>query len=499
MKARGWNMGQPDHRKQLLVEMEKFLFRPAADAAEAPRAAGTVFCVKIGGDLPAMAKPPFSGNLGDRIFKNISAQGWDLWEKQATILMNHHNLSMADPEHRHFLMQQMEEFFFGEARSSPRTGCRRARAARAAAAAARERPRHARSERGPAPAGAARRALRARHAPLGIAWPLAFLRRAGLDAETLDLAVEPFSPARAASADVVLISVPMHTALRLGVQAAARIREANPRRPCLLPRPLRVAERGGPAGRPRGFGHPRARARTRWSASCARWPRGVTRPACPASPPAPRPPPPCGSGSPSPSPTAPRCHLRPDTRDTVTKAASTPPGTSRRAAAASTSAGTARSCRSTAGASSSFPAEVVLADVRGPGRGRAPATSPSATPTSSTAPATALARRARAARGAPRVTFDFTAKVEHLLRTASCSPSSPRLGCVFVVSAVESLSDEVLERLDKGHTARRRRGGPRPDSTRPGIALRPTLVPFTPWSTLDDYLERRRRSSASTA
>jgi Fe-S cluster biosynthesis and repair protein YggX len=61
-----------------------------------------------------MAKPPFPGALGERIFKNISAQGWDLWEKQATILMNHHNLSMADPEHRHFLMEQMEEFFFGE-------------------------------------------------------------------------------------------------------------------------------------------------------------------------------------------------------------------------------------------------------------------------------------------------------------------------------------------------------------------------------------------------
>src|SRR5687767_9740874 len=66
------------------------------------------------------------------------------------------------------------------------------------------------------------------HAPLGIAWPLAFLRRAGLDADTLDLAVEPFSPERAAAADVVIVSVPMHTALRLGVEAARRVRAANP-------------------------------------------------------------------------------------------------------------------------------------------------------------------------------------------------------------------------------------------------------------------------------
>ena len=118
MRERGWNMGQPDHRKQLLAEMEKFLFT-AVPAPSALRPAGTVFCLKIGRDLPAMAKPPFPGALGERIFKNISAQGWDLWEKQATILMNHHGLSMADPEHRHFLMEQMEEFFFGEGAQLP--------------------------------------------------------------------------------------------------------------------------------------------------------------------------------------------------------------------------------------------------------------------------------------------------------------------------------------------------------------------------------------------
>ena len=67
------------------------------------------------------------------------------------------------------------------------------------------------------------------HAPLGIAWPLAFLRRAGLDAATLDLAVEPFSAARAAAADVVVVSVPMHTALRLGRPGrAARPRRQSP-------------------------------------------------------------------------------------------------------------------------------------------------------------------------------------------------------------------------------------------------------------------------------
>jgi Fe-S cluster biosynthesis and repair protein YggX len=119
MRERGWSMGNPADRKQLLAEMEKFLFTPVAAPTEATRAAGTVFCLKIGRDLPAMKQAPFPGPLGERIFKNISQQGWDLWEKQATILMNHHGLTMADPEHRKFLMEQMEEFFFGEGAQLP--------------------------------------------------------------------------------------------------------------------------------------------------------------------------------------------------------------------------------------------------------------------------------------------------------------------------------------------------------------------------------------------
>ena len=70
--------------------------QPLGGLLGAAAAEGTVFCLKIGKQLPAMKKPPFPGPLGERIFKNISQQGWDLWEKQATILMNHHGLSMAD-------------------------------------------------------------------------------------------------------------------------------------------------------------------------------------------------------------------------------------------------------------------------------------------------------------------------------------------------------------------------------------------------------------------
>ena len=86
----------------------------------------------------------------------------------------------------------------------------------------------------------------------------------------------------------------------------------------------------------------------------------------------------------------------------------------------------------------------------------------------------------------PDVTFDATIKVEHLLKHAHLLPEMRELGCVFVVSAVESLNDDVLLHLDKGHTAA--------DVVevfdvmeRVGIPLRPSLLPFSPWETLESY------------
>ncbi len=88
----------------------------------------------------------------------------------------------------------------------------------------------------------------------------------------------------------------------------------------------------------------------------------------------------------------------------------------------------------------------------------------------------------------PHVTFDFTAKVEHILKHKDLFSDFARSGCVFVVSAVESLSDAVLSRLDKGHTRddifealRIVRGA--------GVALRPSFVAFTPWTAIDDYID----------
>src|ERR1019366_6331407 len=66
------------------------------------------------------------------------------------------------------------------------------------------------------------------HQPLAVASPLGFLRRAGFTADVLHMAVDPCDPAKAERARFVGISVPMHTALRLGVRVAERVREINP-------------------------------------------------------------------------------------------------------------------------------------------------------------------------------------------------------------------------------------------------------------------------------
>ncbi len=78
-----------------------------------------VQCVKIGRELPGLERPPFPGDLGQKIFENVSQDGWQLWSEQVTILINHYGLNMADPKAQDFINEQMEEFFFGEGARMP--------------------------------------------------------------------------------------------------------------------------------------------------------------------------------------------------------------------------------------------------------------------------------------------------------------------------------------------------------------------------------------------
>ncbi len=91
----------------------------------------------------------------------------------------------------------------------------------------------------------------------------------------------------------------------------------------------------------------------------------------------------------------------------------------------------------------------------------------------------------------PGLTYDVTIKVEHLLARRDLLPVLAATGCVLVTSAVESLDNRVLEKLEKGHT--------REDFFRVvelfdacGLALAPTFIPFTPWTTWDGYRELLR-------
>jgi radical SAM superfamily enzyme YgiQ (UPF0313 family) len=88
----------------------------------------------------------------------------------------------------------------------------------------------------------------------------------------------------------------------------------------------------------------------------------------------------------------------------------------------------------------------------------------------------------------PGLTFDCTVKVEHILRHAELWPELAASGCLFVVTAIESLNDDILARLDKGHTAAEAAAAVELLREH-GIEPRPTFLPFTPWTTLADVLE----------
>lgn len=78
-----------------------------------------VNCVKFGKELPGLAKAPRNDELGQRIFDNVSQQGWDMWIEQQTILINHYGLNMVDPDAHDFLSAQMTEYFFGDGAALP--------------------------------------------------------------------------------------------------------------------------------------------------------------------------------------------------------------------------------------------------------------------------------------------------------------------------------------------------------------------------------------------
>lgn len=78
-----------------------------------------VLCVKLRRELPGLEKPPMPGELGQRIYDQISERAWDMWQEHSRLLINHYGLNLADPDARQILRQEMIRFLFGDEDDKP--------------------------------------------------------------------------------------------------------------------------------------------------------------------------------------------------------------------------------------------------------------------------------------------------------------------------------------------------------------------------------------------
>jgi hypothetical protein len=325
--------------------------------------------------------------------------------------------------------------------------------------------------------------------PTAVASPAAFLRAAGYAPLTLDLAVEELAERgrdRLARARLVAISAPMHTAMSMGLRLARELRALNPgAHLCFFGMYAALMrawlERAQADGRPL--------ADSVLGVECEQELVGLAAALEGAA----------GGGA-TPQAAAPaRLHrlpfVVPDRSDlpALDRYARLLVGDERRVAGyVEATRGCKYHCRHCPippvydGRFFAVPVAVVLADARQQvAAGARHITFGDPDFLNSAKHALAVARGLHAAH--PAVTFSFTAKVEHIVNQREIFPELATLGCVFIVSAVESLSDRILALLDKGHTGAEVvqalaivRGA--------GISLRPTFVAFTPFTTLADYL-----------
>lgn len=81
--------------------------------------ARTVFCVKLQTEAEGLDRPPYPGELGKKIFENVSKQAWQGWIHHQTMLVNENRLNLADARARKYLAAQMEQYFFGAGADRP--------------------------------------------------------------------------------------------------------------------------------------------------------------------------------------------------------------------------------------------------------------------------------------------------------------------------------------------------------------------------------------------
>ncbi|MGM0412684.1 MAG: oxidative damage protection protein [Pseudomonadota bacterium] len=78
-----------------------------------------VHCARLGREAEGLDRPPYPGEMGQRLYENVSKEAWQEWLSHQTMLINENRLSPVDPKHRQFLEKEMEKFFFGEGSATP--------------------------------------------------------------------------------------------------------------------------------------------------------------------------------------------------------------------------------------------------------------------------------------------------------------------------------------------------------------------------------------------
>jgi radical SAM superfamily enzyme YgiQ (UPF0313 family) len=315
--------------------------------------------------------------------------------------------------------------------------------------------------------------------PFGLASPAAWLRNAGVEVDCADTSREKLSDQRIASAGLVAFYLPMHTATRLASPLIDRVRSVNPA--------ARLAAYGlyAPINaawlRARGVEHvlgPEGERELTTLTSGASLDGPPTREPQGFAPQVNR-----------------RLHMIPD-RDHLLPLVNyaqlqMPDGATRIVGSTDATRGCKHLCRHCPvvpvykGRFHAIPADAVLADIRQQVAAGAQHVS-FGDPDFLNGPTHAHRIVERLAVEFPGLTYDVTIKIEHILKHAPLLPVLASTGCLFITSAVESIDDAVLRHLAKGHT--------RADFVAAvhlcrviGIALSPTFVAFTPWTTLEAY------------
>ena len=73
-----------------------------------------VHCIKLNAEAEGLDRPPYPGELGQKIYENVSKEAWAGWIRMQTMLINEYRLNLADAQARKYLATQMEKHFFGE-------------------------------------------------------------------------------------------------------------------------------------------------------------------------------------------------------------------------------------------------------------------------------------------------------------------------------------------------------------------------------------------------